>query len=67
MSTLINAAIALARQDDGSQVAEYGLVIALVSIVLALALNSAVTGIASTFVDLATRVASCLMPSAATC
>jgi pilus assembly protein Flp/PilA len=53
------------REEEGSQVVEYALVIALVSIVLAIALAK----IAGTtpFDALATRIAACFATGASTC
>ncbi|HEY0886812.1 MAG TPA: Flp family type IVb pilin [Ramlibacter sp.] len=53
--------------EDGSQVVEYALIIALVSIVLTLALNSAVTGLSASLSELADRVTSCFTSTAGTC
>jgi pilus assembly protein Flp/PilA len=50
--------IDFAREEDGAQVVEYGLVIAIVSIALALGLR-AIVG-ASPFDALATRIGTCL-------
>ena len=47
-----------AREEEGSQVVEYGLIIALVSIALALGLAKIAGG--TPFSGLATRIASCL-------
>jgi pilus assembly protein Flp/PilA len=47
-----------AREEDGSQVIEYALIIAVVSIALALGLKALATG--TTFSDLITRVDNCL-------
>jgi pilus assembly protein Flp/PilA len=52
-----------ARADDGSQTVEYALIIALVSIVLALALNNVVTGLANSLAELGTRVTDCFSSS----
>lgn len=48
-----------AKDEDGSQVVEYALIIALVSITLALALGDATTGLGSSFTALVTRVSAC--------
>ena len=56
------------REDDGAQVVEYALIIALVSIGLAVALSTAMgTGATSAFADLVTRVKSCFAKGATTC
>lgn len=61
MATLLNAALhaarTFARDDEGAQVIEYALIIALVSIALAAGL-SALTG--TSFSDLANRISECL-------
>lgn len=62
------ALIDFGSEEDGSQVVEYALVIALVSIGLALALSSAMgTGANSAFNDLINRVKSCFAANATTC
>ena len=50
-----------AREEEGSQVVEYGLIIALVSIALALGLAKIAGG--TPFSALATRIATCLSGS----
>jgi pilus assembly protein Flp/PilA len=60
--------IAFASEEDGAQVVEYALVIALVSIGLALALSTAMgTGANSAFADLVTRVKSCFTTTGTSC
>jgi pilus assembly protein Flp/PilA len=60
--------IDFANEEDGAQVVEYALVIALVSIGLALALSSAMgTGAGSAFFDLVTRVKACFATNATSC
>ena len=55
-------------EDCGAQVVEYALVIALVSIGLAVALSTAFgSGATSAFADLVTRVKSCFAAGATTC
>jgi pilus assembly protein Flp/PilA len=49
---------AFAREEDGSQVIEYALIIAVVSIALVLALKTLTTG--TTFNNFVTRVQNCL-------
>ncbi|MFL6706697.1 MAG: Flp family type IVb pilin [Massilia sp.] len=67
MNTFLKAAkksaIAFAREEDGAQVVEYALIIAVVSIALVLALKGLTTG--TTFSGFITRVSNCL--SSATC
>ncbi|KGF83023.1 hypothetical protein IA69_01930 [Massilia sp. JS1662] len=55
MTTL---AVGFAREEDGSQVVEYGLIIALVSIALALGLAK-IAG-SDPFAALATKISACL-------
>jgi pilus assembly protein Flp/PilA len=50
--------ISFAREEDGAQVVEYALVIALVSIALAIALSTAFNG--TTFSTFVSRVSACL-------
>ena len=59
MDKFIAALGSFAREDDGAQVVEYALIIALVSIVLALALGNSATGIGSAFATLVTRIGNC--------
>ena len=65
MNTLINAAKqavqSFAREEEGAQVVEYALIIAVVSIVLVVALRG-LTG--TSFSGFITRVATCLTTSA---
>ncbi len=65
MKTFKNAMARFAREDDGAQVVEYALIIAVVSIVLVLALGNSTNGIASQFGAFVTRVGTCL--STGTC
>jgi len=65
MKTLKNAMARFAQEEDGAQVVEYALIIAVVSIALVIALGNAGTGIASKFGDFVTRVGVCL--AAGTC
>jgi pilus assembly protein Flp/PilA len=53
-----NLVIDFAREEDGAQVVEYGLVIAIVSIALALGLKVIAGG--TPFQALATRIGTCL-------
>ena len=59
MDQLMQNGRALAVEEDGSEVVEYALIIALVSIVLALALGSSTTGLQAAFTALAGRVSNC--------
>lgn len=47
------------RDEEGAQVVEYALIIALVSIGLAVALSDSTTGLRSSFAALVTRVTAC--------
>lgn len=49
-----------AQEEEGAQVVEYALIIAVVSIVLVLALGNSTNGIASQFGAFVTRVGTCL-------
>jgi len=53
-----NALARLAREEDGSQVIEYALIIAVVSIALVVALQALTTG--TTFSGFVSRVQTCL-------
>lgn len=65
MNQLMQSIRAFAIEDDGSEVVEYALIVALVSIVLAVALGSA--GLETAFADLVTRVSACFAANATTC
>lgn len=71
MNKLINAfnssVVSFAKEDDGAQVVEYALIIAVVSIALVTALGNSSTGISSKFADLATRVGNCFSSTTGTC
>ena len=58
LNTMKTLAADFAREEEGSQVVEYGLIIALVSIALALGLAKIAGG--TPFDSLATRIATCL-------
>ena len=60
MNKLLNSVRSFAVEDDGAQIVEYALIIAVVSIALVIAL-SALTG--TQFSGFITRVGSCLMTS----
>jgi pilus assembly protein Flp/PilA len=68
MNTLLNSIRAFAVEEDGAQIVEYALIIAMVSIVLAGLLATAFTGggdnMFQSFVD---RVAGCLAGNAGVC
>lgn len=65
MNTIKHAIANFAREEDGAQVVEYALIIAVVSIVLVLALGNSTTGITSKFTAFVTRIGTCL--STGTC
>ena len=63
-----NLIVSFYREECGAQVVEYALVIALVSIGLAVALSTAMgTGAGSAFADLITRVKTCFAAGTTTC
>jgi pilus assembly protein Flp/PilA len=57
MQSMTDSAITFAKEEDGSQVVEYSLIIAVVSIGLVLAIKGLKDG---AFADLLTRVDNCL-------
>jgi len=65
MLTIKKTLASLLREEDGAQVVEYALIIAVVSIVLVLALGNSTSGISSQFAAFVTRVGTCL--STGTC
>ena len=65
MNTLTHAMTRFAQEEEGAQVVEYALIIAVVSIVLVLALGNSATGITSKFSAFVTRIGTCL--STGTC
>ena len=68
IKSLKNVAVDFAREEDGAQVVEYALVIALVSIGLALALQTAFAdGAPSAFKTLTDRIAACFTKGSTTC
>jgi pilus assembly protein Flp/PilA len=58
LNTLQQFLLSLAADDDGSQVIEYALIIAVVSIALVVGLRALVTG--TSFTGFISRVATCL-------
>jgi pilus assembly protein Flp/PilA len=64
MKTLKHAITRFAQEEEGAQVVEYALIIAVVSIALVLALGSSATGISSKFSAFVDRVALCLTTGA---
>ena len=64
-TTIKNAVMKFSRDEEGAQVVEYALIIAVVSIALVLALGNSATGITSKFAAFVTRIGTCL--STGTC
>jgi pilus assembly protein Flp/PilA len=65
MTQLLQSIRSFVAEDEGSEVVEYALIIALVSIVLAIALGSA--GLSNSFANLANRVSDCFTNTSGTC
>lgn len=65
MKTIKHVVAKFSREEDGAQVVEYALIIAVVSIALVLALGTGANSIASKFSAFVTRVGLCL--SSGTC
>jgi len=65
MNSIHHAATQFIREEDGAQVVEYALIIAVVSIALVLALGNSTSGITSKFAAFVTRIGTCL--STGTC
>ena len=65
MNAIQNAVKKFAEEEEGAQVVEYALIIAVVSIGLVIALGNSTTGIASKFALFVTRIGTCL--STGTC
>ena len=63
---IINIINTFAKDEEGAQVVEYALIIAVVSIGLVVALSNATNGLGLSFSNLVTRVSNCLSP-AGTC
>lgn len=59
MNKLLKSLGALVREEDGSEVVEYALIIAVVSIGLVIALGVTAGGIGGAFATLITRVTNC--------
>ena len=62
IKTIKNGAVNFSRDDEGAQVVEYALIIAVVSIALVLALQALTTG--ATFTTWIARVSNCLNTAA---
>ena len=63
MNNLVKAAkssvLSFVKEEEGAQVVEYALIIAVVSIGLVIALGAAGTGLRSSFATLVTRITTC--------
>lgn len=66
MNSIKNAILRFSREEDGAQVVEYALIIAVVSIAAALALGGT-SGIPSKFATFVTRIANCFTTAVPTC
>lgn len=60
MESFKNLLTQFVYEEEGAQVVEYALIIAVVSIALVLALGNSASGISSKFSDFVTRVGTCL-------
>ena len=58
-NTVNNSVLAFAKDEEGAQVVEYALIIAVVSIGLVLALGASSGGLKSSFAELVKRVTAC--------
>lgn len=59
MQNILNAVKSFIREEEGSEVVEYALIIAVVSIGLVVALSNTSSGIASSFSTLIGRLTTC--------
>ena len=59
LNTLKSSAVSFAKDEEGAQVVEYALIIAVVSIGLVVVLGVATGGLKSSFAALVTRVTNC--------
>lgn len=59
INNIRSAAVDFAKEEEGAQVVEYALIIAVVSIGLVVALGAAGTGLRSSFATLITRITTC--------
>lgn len=59
LNTLNSSVKSFVKDEEGAQVVEYALIIAVVSIGLVVALGDATTGLRSAFATLITRVTTC--------
>jgi pilus assembly protein Flp/PilA len=60
MNSIKHAIAKFSQEEDGAQVVEYALIIAVVSIVLVLALGNNTSGLGAKFAALITRIGHCL-------
>lgn len=65
MNQIMNSIRAFAQEEDGAQVVEYALIIALLSIILAVALSTG--GLQAGFTALVTRVTNCFNSTNGSC
>ena len=66
LASVNNAVSSFVKDEEGAQVVEYALIIAVVSIGLVVALGGATGGLRSSFTALVTRVTSCFTGPACT-
>lgn len=59
LTTVSNSMSSFAKDEEGAQVVEYALIIAVVSIGLVIALGGSATSLKSSFTTLITRVTTC--------
>ena len=67
MKSFTPALVRFIKEEDGAQVVEYALIIAVVSIGLVLALSDSKDGINSKFGAFLTRIGNCLSTTTGTC
>ncbi|MCS0628016.1 Flp family type IVb pilin [Telluria mixta] len=67
IKSLKNVAVDFSREEDGAQVVEYALIIALVSIGLAVALSTAFGGATGAMKTLVDRVKTCFSSTTSSC
>lgn len=63
LNTFKNSVHSFAKEEEGAQVVEYALIIAVVSIALVLVLSNSTTGISNKFSAFVTRIGNCLSGS----
>ncbi|WP_211451608.1 Flp family type IVb pilin [Collimonas antrihumi] len=59
MTAVVENLVHLIKDESGSQVVEYGLIIAVISIALVVALGDATTGLVNSFSVLVNRIITC--------